>query len=248
MARGRVNNEGLTAIGDSVLLGIRFHLEKSIRGVEMDAEVGRQPSGVLERLRDLQAENLLAPTVLMQLGTNGYVTEHQLRKSLTALSDRHLVILVNAHAPRRWVDANNEMLARVVPDYSNAVLIDWAGGATAHPEFFVSDDIHLTAIGQRVFVNAVKCAGNFPAVPPPLPKTVLVSEPEPDAAVTEPVTAAEGVVVEPAVGAEPVVVTEPAVVTDPAAAPAPEDSKPVETPEAPERILWNSQSQWLTAR
>jgi hypothetical protein len=109
----------------------------------------------------------MAPTVLIHLGTNGHVTESQLRRALKLLSDRRRVIVVNAHAPRRWVPENNDTIARVVRDYANTVLIDWAVTATDHPEFFASDDIHLSGSGQRAFVHAVIRAGGFPATPPP---------------------------------------------------------------------------------
>ncbi len=171
-----VNEGGLTAVGDSVLLGARFQLEKSIRGAQTDAEVGRQAAAVVERLRELHADHLLAPTVLVHVGTNGTITEDQLRRSLRELSDRNRVIVVNAHAPRRWVQGNNEMVARVLRDYPNAVLLDWAAVSTAHPEFFASDDIHLTASGQQAFVGAVIQAGGFPAVPPPTPKRARVAK------------------------------------------------------------------------
>jgi peptidoglycan/LPS O-acetylase OafA/YrhL len=234
---GPVNNGGLTAVGDSVLLGVRFHLEKSIRGVQTDAEVGRQPWGVLDRVRDLQAENLLAPTVLLHLGTNGYVTETQLRRALVSMPE-HRVIVVNAHAPRNWVTANNEMLARVVSDYANAVLIDWAAESLAHPEFYVSDDIHLSALGQRAFVDAVKRAGNFPAVPSPLPKAAGITPDVvtgTDSTVPPAEIGAVPTVTEPAVTSDPTVVSEPTAAPDPAAAPVavPENSKPLDTPESP---------------
>jgi peptidoglycan/LPS O-acetylase OafA/YrhL len=177
------NDGGLTAVGDSVLLGTRLHLERSIRGVQVDAEVGRQPVGVLERLRELHREQLMAPTVLIHLGTNGHVTESQLRRALRLLSDRRRVIVVNAHAPRRWVPENNDTIARVVRDYANTVLIDWAVAATDHPEFFASDDIHLSGSGQRAFVHAVIRAGGFPATPPP---AAVVARAAPPAVATLP--------------------------------------------------------------
>jgi peptidoglycan/LPS O-acetylase OafA/YrhL len=180
-----VNNGGLTAVGDSVLLGARFQLEKSIRGAQTDAEVGRQAGAVVERLRELHADHLLAPTVLVHVGTNGTVTEAQLRRSLKELSDRDRVIVVNAHAPRRWVATNNALVARVCHEYTNAVLLDWAALSTDHPEFFASDDIHLTASGQQAFVNAVIEAGGFPAVPQLAPRrTRAVKTVNPEEAAT----------------------------------------------------------------
>lgn len=172
-----LNTGGLTAVGDSVLLGARFQLERSIRGAQTDAEVGRQAAAILQRTRELQTEQLLAPTVLLHLGTNGYVTESQLRRSLRELADRHRVIVVNANAPRRWVPENNDMLARVVREYRNAVLVDWAAMSLEHPEFFASDHIHLSPSGQRAFVAEVIRAGGFPSRPLPLARTAALSLP-----------------------------------------------------------------------
>jgi hypothetical protein len=146
---------GLTAVGDSVLLGARVHLQKVMPAAQTDAEIGRQATALLARLRDLRAQALLAPTVLVHLGTNGYVTEAQLREALDSLRDRQQVILVNARAPRRWVETNNDLMARVAPEYPNVVLADWAALGDAHPEFFASDGIHLSPTGQRAFVEEI---------------------------------------------------------------------------------------------
>ena len=146
---------GLTAVGDSVLLGARVRLQQVLPAAQTDAEIGRQAAALLARLRDLRARALLAPTVLIHLGTNGHVTEAQLREALESLRDRQRVILVNARAPRRWVDANNALMARVAPDYPNVVLTDWAALGDAHPEFFASDGIHLSPTGQRAFVETI---------------------------------------------------------------------------------------------
>ena len=145
----------LTAIGDSVLLGARHALEKSIADAQTDAEVGRQAAALLTRLQKLRETWLLADQVLVHLGTNGVVTEPQLRAALDGLRDRTRVVVVNAAAPRRWVAPNNALIDRVLTDYGNAVLADWASVADGHPEFFVSDGVHLSASGQRAFVGEI---------------------------------------------------------------------------------------------
>jgi lysophospholipase L1-like esterase len=43
-----------------------------------------------------------------------------------------------------------------VPDYPNAVIADWKSASKAHPEYFVSDGIHLTGEGARAFAALVK--------------------------------------------------------------------------------------------
>ena len=155
-------DETLTAVGDSVLLGARQHLEQTLPRAQTDAEIGRQAAALLVRLRALKENNLLAGTVMLHLGTNGYVTEKQLREALETLGDRERIILVNARAPRRWVEENNLLMSRVVAEYPNAVLADWAGLANDHPEYFVSDGIHLSQPGKRAFVEQILRAAGFP--------------------------------------------------------------------------------------
>jgi len=155
-------SQTLTAVGDSVLLGARQQLEQTLPQAQTDAEIGRQAAALLVRLRALKEGNLLAGTVMLHLGTNGYVTEKQLREALETLGDRERIILVNARAPRRWVEENNSLMARVVAEYPNAVLADWAGLANDHPEYFVSDGIHLSQAGKRAFVEQILAAVGLP--------------------------------------------------------------------------------------
>ena len=151
----------VVALGDSVLLGAQPVLMRSIRGLSVDAEVGRQAVHLLERIRLLRETRQLPPVVALHFGTNGYVTERQLRTILSELEDRERVIVINSRVPRRWMEPNNELIGRVVPEFKNAVLADWEAVSRDHPEFFVSDGIHLSAEGQRAFVDAIVSVGNF---------------------------------------------------------------------------------------
>ena len=49
----------------------------------------------------------------------------------------------------------------VVPDYPNAVLADWRAASVDHPEYFVSDGIHLTPAGARAYAQVIKQAANL---------------------------------------------------------------------------------------
>ena len=135
-------NGTLTAIGDSVMLGVASQLMGKIDGTKVDAEVSRQASGVLERVQKLSKKGLLAPTVVIHTGTNGVVTEDQLREMLDILSDRDRVVVVNTNVPRPWRKPNNDLIAAVVPDYPNAVIADWYSVSVDNPEYFVSDGTH----------------------------------------------------------------------------------------------------------
>ncbi|MDP4676446.1 MAG: acyltransferase [Candidatus Nanopelagicales bacterium] len=151
----------LTAIGDSVMLGVAPHLQDKIKKSSVDAEVSRQASGVLERVEALAAADLLAPTVVIHTGTNGIITEDQLRTMLDTLSDRERVVVINVNVPRRWTAPNNEMIAVVVPDYPNAVIADWASVSAGRSDFFVSDGVHPTWEGTKAFVREIMAAAGL---------------------------------------------------------------------------------------
>ncbi|MEZ5116141.1 MAG: acyltransferase family protein [Candidatus Nanopelagicales bacterium] len=156
-ARVTKNRNGrLSAIGDSVLLGARVTLQRVIDMTGVDAEVGRQAGGVLARIETLQSQGKLAPTVMIHTGTNGIITESQLRDMLEALDNRQRVVVVNVNVPRRWMDPNNEVIEKVVPDYPNAVIADWKSVSEGHPEYFVSDGVHLTGDGMKAYAKLVK--------------------------------------------------------------------------------------------
>jgi len=149
-------NGAVTAIGDSVMLGVAEQLMEKIDGSKVDAEVSRQASGVLERVQRLSKKGVLAPTVVIHTGTNGIVTEDQLREMLDILSDRGRVVIVNTNVPRPWMEPNNELIAKVVPDYPNAVIADWYGVSADNPEYFVSDGTHPQwPSGIKAFVREI---------------------------------------------------------------------------------------------
>ncbi len=149
-------NGAVTAIGDSVMLGIADQLIAKIDQTQVDAEVSRQASGVLERVQKLTKKGLLAPTVVIHTGTNGIVTEDQLREMLDILSDRERVVIVNTNVPRPWMEPNNELIAVVVQDYPNAVVADWYSVSVDNPEYFVSDGTHPQwPSGIKAFVREI---------------------------------------------------------------------------------------------
>ncbi|MDR2853223.1 MAG: acyltransferase family protein [Burkholderiaceae bacterium] len=156
----------LTAVGDSVLLGSSRLLAATLQGVDIHATIGWQAANVLATIRSLSRARQLRPVVLVHLGTNGYVTENQLRQILSLLTNVSRVLLVNAHVPRRWMDANDALFDRVVADYPNVVLVDWRKASDGHRKFFVSDGVHLTVKGQRAFIAAIMDAGRFASTPP----------------------------------------------------------------------------------
>ncbi|MBV9542578.1 MAG: acyltransferase family protein, partial [Alphaproteobacteria bacterium] len=160
----------VTAIGDSVLLGASATFTKKLVGSHIYAKVGWQAASVLNQIQALVDAKALTPVVLVHLGTNGYVTEEQLRKMLSLLADRKRVLLVNSHVPRRWMDENNNLMEQLAREYPNVVLIDWRDTSEGQPDFFVSDGVHLTVSGMRAFVGEIMREGHLAATPDPKPR------------------------------------------------------------------------------
>lgn len=155
----------MVALGDSVLLGAKDVLTKTIPGIQVDAAVGRQASQGLKVVRAWHDELSPSLTVLVHLGTNGYIDEGQFRELLTALAVCKSVILINVHAERRWTAPNNEMIARMHKEFPNTHLVDWSGVSAGRPEFFVKDGIHLTRRGIDAFTAQIKLASGGAPLP-----------------------------------------------------------------------------------
>jgi peptidoglycan/LPS O-acetylase OafA/YrhL len=150
------SNGTLSGIGDSVMLGARSTVKEVIPGARIDAAVSRFPGAFIGRLKRYVAKDSLAPVVVLHPGTNGVLPADMMRQMLDILKDTPTVVVVNDNMPRSWRAPNNKVIDAVVPDYPNAVIADWYAASTDHPEYFVSDGIHLTAKGARAYAQLIK--------------------------------------------------------------------------------------------
>lgn len=143
-------------IGDSVTLGAAPSIVASLGPqVTVDAAVSRQYSslpGVIAGYRDRGG---LPAQVVIHLGTNGYVDQADLDAALALLADVQRVIFVNVRVPRQWQDSVNATLAATVPNHPNAVLVDWFTHSGPHPDWFISDGVHLNADGIANYVSLI---------------------------------------------------------------------------------------------
>jgi peptidoglycan/LPS O-acetylase OafA/YrhL len=154
-------NGRLSGIGDSVMLGARSTLKEVIPGTRVDAAVSRFPGAFIGRLKRYVAKDALADVVVLHPGTNGVLPEDMMREMLDILKDTPRVVVVNDNMPRSWRNPNNKVIDAVVPDYPNAVIADWYAASKDHPEYFVSDGIHLTAKGARAYAELIKKSGDL---------------------------------------------------------------------------------------
>lgn len=148
------------ALGDSVMLGAASSLPSYLGDVEIDAEVGRQAGAALEILKWRKQNGLLGDVVVLHIGNNGMFTSAQLNEALQLLSDVPEVAVVNVKVPRAWEGANNEAIAQVVPNYPNAVVVDWHGASASYPSIFYSDGIHLQPEGATYYAQVIAAALN----------------------------------------------------------------------------------------
>ena len=146
----------LSALGDSVLLGARGAVQDAIPGATIDASVSRYPGAFIGRVKKLSRAGALSDTVLVHMGTNGVMPERMLRDLLDQMTDYNKVILMNSSMPRSWEKPNNKVINKVAPDYPNVVIADWKAVSADHPEYFVSDKVHLSTKGAKAYAELVK--------------------------------------------------------------------------------------------
>jgi hypothetical protein len=124
----------------------------------VDAAESRQFSTGVVVIQDYKNRGVLGQVVIVQLGTNGTVDPGDFDRMMGILSDRNKVVIINAKVPRPWEQQVNDTLAAGVKKYKNAVLLDWRGYASQHPEFFYDDGIHLRPEGADAYARFVSQA------------------------------------------------------------------------------------------
>lgn len=148
----------VTLVGDSVMLGSAPDILAAFGDrANVDAAVARQAAELGPIIRQLDTEGRLGSRVVVQVGINGTVTEEDLRAIVDAAGGRP-VFIVNARVPRSWEEGNNAAVATVVPRLPEAKVIDWYTASDGHREWFLSDGVHLTPEGRKVYADTIRAA------------------------------------------------------------------------------------------
>ena len=145
---------GLWVTGDSIILGIRDKLESHFPIELINARVGRQ-IGELIQVAQSDKVGLATSTVVFDIGNNNHLTESDVRTLFELLKNQPKMIVVNTAVPRAWRDDNNRIINKVIVDYPQAQLVDWASLSFGHPEYFAPDGVHLSDAGGDVYVGAI---------------------------------------------------------------------------------------------
>jgi hypothetical protein len=72
----------ILAIGDSVMLGARTRMLRTLPGITVDAEVGRQPRQSVTLVQRYLEQKPDLKHAVVHLGTNGYILKSDLRRLL----------------------------------------------------------------------------------------------------------------------------------------------------------------------
>jgi len=137
------------------MLGAAPQLQAAIGGLYLDAIVSRQASMGATTLQPRAQAGQLGSLVIVHLGNNGTFTAAEFDGIMAVLVGVPKVLFVNLNLPRSWAAPNNQMLAANVGRYPNAHLLDWYGVSAGHPEYFASDQVHLTQAGAAAYAGMI---------------------------------------------------------------------------------------------
>jgi len=158
----------ITAIGDSVMLAAAPTLESQLPGVSIDAVVSRHlgtAPGILQA--DMNA-GTLRKIVVIGLATNGPIDRSMLEQVRAQIGPQRELVLINAQAPRNWIDPNNAVLSAFAQSYRNVELANWHDAAQSVLPLLARDQIHFGVSGAKVFTGTIEDALKRLAELPPL--------------------------------------------------------------------------------
>lgn len=147
--------EGVTIVGDSLLVASEDALALALPEAQMDARVGRQFSEGVRIVAAMREASELTDTVVVALGTNGYVSESNMNAMLLLLSDVSNVYLVNVRVPRDWERSVNDRLAEADDDHPSVTVLDWYSLTQDQPELIAGDGYHLSSDGELAFSQLI---------------------------------------------------------------------------------------------
>lgn len=147
-----VTNLSVVGIGDSIMLGAIDSLYKEFPNGYFDAQISRTAWQVNGILHNLKSQNIFGEPVILNLGANGDCSLSCKREIIETCDNRE-IFWVNVTNDRD-VFVNDKLLA-LATNYSNLHIIDWNTISSGHPEYFITDGIHLTKEGVNVYTKSI---------------------------------------------------------------------------------------------
>jgi len=159
-----ISNLSVTIIGDSVILGAKSAIDKTISGVYMDAEVSRSVSTGYQVFKDLQDSGSLCEYVIIALGTNpdnNYISH--ITNFINDLEEGHRLILVTPYDGRSGdsgVAGKTAIWERGLDEvYPFVTIADWNAIATENPSMLAGDRVHMGGnTSRQTYANMLSAA------------------------------------------------------------------------------------------
>ncbi len=166
--------QGVTAIGDSIMIDAAPTLETLLPGIAIDAQVGQQLYQVQAAVAQLKAKGWIGNRLILELGTNGPYTVAQLETLLNSLGPMQKIVLVNTHVPRPWQPQVNATIATVAQTYPDTVMVNWDADSANCSQCLYPDGVHLDPSGAKYYAFLLAealVAPLHPSHPPPTSTT-----------------------------------------------------------------------------
>ncbi len=146
----------ITAVGDSIMIDIQPDLEADVPGIQVDGMVSRQFEDGIAVVQGYRAAGTLGNALVVELGTNGTITDSDFDAMMQAAGPVKRVVFVNVCVDRSWEAPDNAVLAAGVARYPGvAVLADWYSLANPNPSWFTPDGVHLEPAGQAALATLI---------------------------------------------------------------------------------------------
>ncbi|MDQ1426741.1 MAG: hypothetical protein QOK39_217 [Acidimicrobiaceae bacterium] len=141
------------AVGDSVLQDVGLYAPATLQShnIAINAAVGRQWPAGITILSGLRASGKLPPVVVVALGSNGRISDTLFEQMMQVCAGAQRVVFMTVTGP---LIGNNPILTAGVARHAPvAVLADWNATASAHPDWFAPDHVHVGPAGAAALGN-----------------------------------------------------------------------------------------------
>ncbi len=162
-----------TAFGESVMLGAVSQLQAG--GFQVDATENRQGSDLATVLAERRAAGNLSSVVVIQIGTNGTVSDDTFAAIMASLPPESTptVVFLTVRAPGvSWIDDNNTKIRALPATYPNVTVADWA--TISESVELCKDGTHIACNGSapaQTYANMIFDAIGRPELKPAAPTT-----------------------------------------------------------------------------
>ncbi len=145
----------ITVIGDSIAIDIAPSLQEYYPNMYMYAKVGRQFYQAKNIISELIAQNKLWSTVVIELGSNGTVSEAHMRALIELIGSDRKIVFVNTQVPRSWCDAVNSTLTKIAAEYDNTTVANWYDVSLDRSDYFWKDGFHPNSTGSPILAKII---------------------------------------------------------------------------------------------